>query len=166
MFIERLWRSLKYEAVYLHDLADGFEAERAIAGWMRFYNGSRPHLSLAGRTPAEAYGGGAGGMSHPSMMDAAGGADQPPPARRTPRRIFRTPVAPLPTPGKSGQPAPVGPPLSRSTTGAKPEAERSCEHGRRLREACRTRLRSALTACPANRKNARVRGTQQHQEYT
>ena len=57
VFIERLWRSLKYEAVYLRDLADGFEAERAIDGWMRFYNGSRPHLSLAGRTPAEAYGG-------------------------------------------------------------------------------------------------------------
>ena len=57
VFIERLWRSLKYEAVYLHDLADGFEAERVIAGWMRFYNGSRPHLSLGGRTPAEVYGG-------------------------------------------------------------------------------------------------------------
>ena len=57
VFIERLWRSLKYEAVYLHDLADGFEAERVIARWMRFYNGSRPHFSLGGRTPAEAYGG-------------------------------------------------------------------------------------------------------------
>ena len=57
VFIERLWRSLKYEAVYLHDLADGFEAERVIRCWMEFYNGSRPHFSLGGRTPAEAYGG-------------------------------------------------------------------------------------------------------------
>ena len=31
MFIERLWRSLKYEAVYLHELCDGFEAQRVIA---------------------------------------------------------------------------------------------------------------------------------------
>ncbi len=55
VFIERLWRSLKYEAVYLHDLADGFEAERVINAWMVFYNTERPHSALAGRTPAEAY---------------------------------------------------------------------------------------------------------------
>ena len=57
VFIERLWRSLKYEAVYLHDLADGFEAERVIRRWMDFYNESRPHSSLGGRTPAEVYAG-------------------------------------------------------------------------------------------------------------
>ncbi len=55
VFIERLWRSLKYEAVYLHELADGFEAERVIDEWMTFYNAERPHSALAGRTPAEAY---------------------------------------------------------------------------------------------------------------
>ncbi len=55
VFIERLWRSLKYEAVYLHDLADGFEAERVINAWMVFYNTERPHSALAGRTSAEAY---------------------------------------------------------------------------------------------------------------
>ena len=55
VFIERLWRSLKYEAVYLRDIADGFEAERVVGDWMRFYNGVRPHSSLDGRTPAEAY---------------------------------------------------------------------------------------------------------------
>ena len=37
VFIVRLWRSLKYDAVYLHELCDGFEAERVIASWMRFY---------------------------------------------------------------------------------------------------------------------------------
>ena len=56
VFIERLWRSLKYEAVYLHDLVDGFAAERVIAAWMTFYNHERPHSALGGRTPAEAYG--------------------------------------------------------------------------------------------------------------
>ena len=55
VFIERLWRSLKYEAVYLHELADGFEAQRVIAEWIDYYNKERPHSALDGRTPAEAY---------------------------------------------------------------------------------------------------------------
>ncbi len=56
IFIERLWRSLKYEAVYLHDLTDGFAAERVISEWIDFYNTERPHSALAGQTSAEAYG--------------------------------------------------------------------------------------------------------------
>ena len=55
IFIERLWRSLKYEAIYLHEIADGFQARRLIGDWVRFYNLERPHLALDGRTPAEAY---------------------------------------------------------------------------------------------------------------
>lgn len=55
IFIERLWRSLKYEAVYLHELTDGFVAERVIAEWIGFYNTGRPHSALDGRTPAETY---------------------------------------------------------------------------------------------------------------
>ncbi len=55
IFIERLWRSLKYEAVYLHELTDGFVAERVIGDWISFYNTERPHSAFAGRTPAEAY---------------------------------------------------------------------------------------------------------------
>ena len=58
IFIERLWRSLKYEAVYLHELTDGFHAERVIGEWIGFYNTERPHSSLDGQTPAEAYGAG------------------------------------------------------------------------------------------------------------
>ena len=54
IFIERLWRSLKYEAVYLHELADGFAARARIAEWITFYNRERPHSALAGRTPWEA----------------------------------------------------------------------------------------------------------------
>jgi len=57
IFIERLWRSLKYEAVHLVDLTDGFHAERVIADWIGFYNTERPHSALGGQTPAEAYAG-------------------------------------------------------------------------------------------------------------
>ncbi len=55
IFIERLWRSLKYEAVYLHELSDGFAAQRTIANWLHFYDTQRPHSALAGSTPAETY---------------------------------------------------------------------------------------------------------------
>lgn len=55
VFIERLWRSLKYEAVYLHEITDGRQAERLIGEWIGFYNEVRPHSVLAGRTPREAY---------------------------------------------------------------------------------------------------------------
>ena len=40
IFIERLWRSLKYEAVYLHELTDGFEVRRLIDEWIGSYNGT------------------------------------------------------------------------------------------------------------------------------
>ena len=58
LFIERLWRSLKYEAVYVHESADGFTARRVIGEWVGFYNTIRAHSALGGRTPAEAYRGG------------------------------------------------------------------------------------------------------------
>ena len=60
IFIERLWRSLKYEAVYLHELRDGLDAERIIGSWIDFYNDVRPHSALDGRTPGETYRNGAG----------------------------------------------------------------------------------------------------------
>ena len=55
IFIERLWRSLKYEAVYLHEISDGFQAQRLISRWFAFYDRDRPHSALGGATPAEAY---------------------------------------------------------------------------------------------------------------
>lgn len=55
IFIERLWRSLKYEAIYLTEMTDGFIARRVIDDWINFYSHTRPHSSLDGRTPHEAY---------------------------------------------------------------------------------------------------------------
>ena len=57
VFIERLWRSLKYECVYLQAFADFREARDGIGAWMRYYNGERPHSALDGQTPAEAHAG-------------------------------------------------------------------------------------------------------------
>jgi putative transposase len=55
VFIERLWRSLKYECVYLHAFETGSELRTGLACWIAYYNGARPHSSLAGMTPDEAY---------------------------------------------------------------------------------------------------------------
>ena len=55
IFIERLWRSLKYEAVYLHELMGGFVAERVIGEWINYYDTERRHSSLGDKTLAEAY---------------------------------------------------------------------------------------------------------------
>jgi len=55
IFIERLWRSLKQEAIYLEELTDGFRAHRVIRDWIAFHNTERPHSSLERRTPKEAY---------------------------------------------------------------------------------------------------------------
>jgi putative transposase len=51
VFIERLWRSLKHEDVYLKGYADGREARAGIASWITFYNLQRPHQALGNRTP-------------------------------------------------------------------------------------------------------------------
>ena len=51
VFIERLWRSLKYEDIYLKGYADGREARAGIASWVAFYNTQRPHMALDHRTP-------------------------------------------------------------------------------------------------------------------
>ena len=51
VFIERLWRSLKHEDIYLKGYADGCEAKAGIASWMTFYNSRRPHQALGNRTP-------------------------------------------------------------------------------------------------------------------
>jgi putative transposase len=55
IFIERLWRSLKYEEVYLRAYEDGFEAADGIGRYLNFYNTKRPHQALGYRTPFEVY---------------------------------------------------------------------------------------------------------------
>ena len=56
-FIERLWRSLKYECVCLRAFAGFGEARDGIGAWMRYYNHERPHSAFGGLTPAEAHAG-------------------------------------------------------------------------------------------------------------
>ena len=55
VFIERLWRSLKYECVFLNAFETGSEARTGIGRWIGYYNASRPHSSFGGRTPDEVY---------------------------------------------------------------------------------------------------------------
>jgi putative transposase len=55
VFVERLWRSVKYEEVYLHAYASVAEARAGLGRYLNFYNGRRPHSSLGARTPDTAY---------------------------------------------------------------------------------------------------------------
>ncbi len=55
VFIERLWRSLKYECVYLHVFESGLQARHQIGAWLGFYNHHRPHSTFNGQTPDEVY---------------------------------------------------------------------------------------------------------------
>lgn len=53
--IERFWRSLKYECVYLNAFETGSEARNGIGAWINYYNEKRPHSSHGLLTPGEAY---------------------------------------------------------------------------------------------------------------
>ena len=55
IFVERLWRSLKYEEVYLNAYASVAEAKAGIGSWLEFYNAERQHQSLGYRTPRQVY---------------------------------------------------------------------------------------------------------------
>ncbi len=55
VFVERLWRSIKYEEVYLRAYDTVAEARTSIGQYLTFYNGRRPHSSLDRRTPDQAY---------------------------------------------------------------------------------------------------------------
>lgn len=55
VFVERLWRTVKYEEVYLHGYASVPDARAGIGRYLTFYNTRRPHSSLDGRTPDQAY---------------------------------------------------------------------------------------------------------------
>jgi putative transposase len=55
VMIERLWRSLKYECIYLHAFEAASEVRQGLKSWIDFYNTRRPHSSLDDKTPDEAY---------------------------------------------------------------------------------------------------------------
>ena len=69
VFIERLWRSLKYEEVYLKGYADGREARAGIGSWIAFYNGRRPHQALGDRPPMAVWRAGATWPIRPNAVD-------------------------------------------------------------------------------------------------
>jgi len=55
VFVERLWRTVKYEHVYLHDYETVMQLEQGLAGYFSFYNHERPHQSLSDQAPARVY---------------------------------------------------------------------------------------------------------------
>ena len=55
IFVERLWRSIKYEEVYLKAYQNGTEARKGIGAFLDFYNRDRPHQALEYRTPIEVF---------------------------------------------------------------------------------------------------------------
>jgi putative transposase len=69
VFIERLWRSLKYEDIYLKGYADGREAKAGIGAWFAFYNARRPHQALGNRTPMQVWRDGTTGALGDAAMD-------------------------------------------------------------------------------------------------
>jgi putative transposase len=69
LFIERLWRTVKYEEVYLKAYRDGSEARAALADYFRFYNNQRPHQGLGYRTPAAVYNSGC--QNRPAVGETA-----------------------------------------------------------------------------------------------
>lgn len=58
VLVERLWRSVKYEEVYLRDYADGWQAEKSLRRYFDYYRNERIHQALGYKTPAEVYAGG------------------------------------------------------------------------------------------------------------
>lgn len=55
VFVERLWRSVKYEEVYLKDYRNGLDAFQSLGDYFKFYNHARPHQGLDNRTPFAVY---------------------------------------------------------------------------------------------------------------
>jgi putative transposase len=55
VFVERIWKSIKYEEVYLHAYETVREARTSIGRYLEFYNSARPHSSLKAKTPDQVY---------------------------------------------------------------------------------------------------------------
>ena len=71
VFIERLWRSLKHEEVYLKDYTEVREARAGIGAWMEFYNEPRPHQALGHRMPMAVWRAGMAAVDMPLRLDNA-----------------------------------------------------------------------------------------------
>jgi len=72
VFVERLWRTVKYENVYLQDYATGAECQAGLSSYLTFYCEQRPHQSLGYRTPAEVYWGKAWKKTSVNVVTASG----------------------------------------------------------------------------------------------
>ncbi len=62
IFVERLWRSVKYEEVYLREYREVKEAREGLGSYFEFYNRERPHSALKNQTPSEVYSQGKAGL--------------------------------------------------------------------------------------------------------
>jgi putative transposase len=78
VFVERRWRSLKYEEVHLKAYANGLEARIGIGQWFRFYNDSRPHQALGYKTPAASWAAEVSPVDLPLRLDDAGASPTTP----------------------------------------------------------------------------------------
>ena len=78
IFIERLWRSLKYEEVFIKAYVSVAEARRGMGAWLTFYNDARPHQSHGYRTPGEVF----SGEAAPGYGDNASALPPYPPAQQ------------------------------------------------------------------------------------
>ena len=70
LFIERLWRKVKYEEVYLIAYQDGKEARFGLGNYFRFYNSERPHQALGYRTPYEVFNLTPGELANKGMLES------------------------------------------------------------------------------------------------
>jgi len=75
LFIERLWRTVKYEEVYLKAYQDGKDARTRIGEYFRFYNAERPHQALGYRTPAEVFASAPAQANHEGVVESLRTAD-------------------------------------------------------------------------------------------
>jgi putative transposase len=88
VFVERLWRSLKYEEVHLKVYANGLEARIGIGQWFRFYNDSRPHQALGYQTPAAAWAAEVSPVDLPLRLDDAGASPTTPQGQQQQQVIY------------------------------------------------------------------------------
>ena len=98
IFVERLWRSLKYEEVYLNAYATVAAAKAGIGAWLDFYNRERQHQSLGCRTPRQIYEQGLG-ICGRSALPSGGACPLSEPARKARK------CSPSPTYPQAPQPA-------------------------------------------------------------